>query len=102
MRIADIKKPLIGWPTKKGGAMLGEHETIMTVAEGIRYLTALRNKGGDDEPIFILRGQDKLAVPTVFFWAQIAEKHGVSLKKVSGAWAHAEAMAGWSPRKLPD
>lgn len=75
---------------------------VMTVGEGILYLTSILEKGGGQEPIFILRGQDRLAVPTVFFWAQIAEKHGVLFRKVTGAWAHAEAMAGWPKRKMPD
>ncbi len=79
--------------------MLGEHETIMTVKDALLYLERISDQR---EPIFILRGQDRLAVPTVFYWAQLAEKHGVDLKKVSGAWAHAEAMAGWVPRKIPD
>lgn len=79
--------------------MLGEHTTIMTVEQAISYLSLLKNK---QEPVFLLRGQDRLSVPTIFFWAQIAEKHGVDIKKVAGAWAHAEAMAGWTPRKLPD
>lgn len=74
----------------------------LTVSEGIEYLFELEQQGKGKEPIFILRGQDQLAVPVVFFWAQLAEKHNVDLKKISGAWKRAEEMAGWLPRRMPD
>lgn len=79
----------------------GQYRTIQDMLD---YFTGLLEQGKADpmEPVFTLRGQDRLAVPTVFFWAQIAEKHGVDLKKVAGAWAHAEAMAAWPKRKMPD
>lgn len=75
-----------------------------TIQEMLGYYRQLIEAGKADpqEPVFVLRGQDRLAVPTVFFWAQLAEKSEVDMKKVSGAWRHAEAMAAWPKRKLPD
>jgi ribosomal protein L22 len=96
--MVDFKKALAEHRAKQGEAML-EQSTVMTVEQAISYLTLLKEK---KEPVFILRGQDRLAVPTVFYWAQLAEKSGVDIKKVSGAWRHAEAMAAWPKRKLPD
>jgi hypothetical protein len=74
----------------------------MTVSKAIAYLQVLEDQHQGEEPVFILRGQDRLAVPAIFFWAQMAEKHGVKMKKVSGAWHCAEVMASWPNRKTPD
>ena len=74
----------------------------MTIDEAIFRLTELSQAGKGKEPVFILRGQDRLAVPTVFHWAHLAEKSEVNLRKVAGAWKVAEAMASWPKRKLPD
>jgi len=79
-----------------------DRQRHMTVTQAIAYLQVLEDQHGGHEPVFVLRGQDRLAVPTIFFWAQLAEKHGVSLKKVSGAWHCAEQMASWPNRKTPD
>jgi len=56
----------------------------------------------DDEPIFILRGQDKLAAAVVRFWADRAEQAGVRSGKVMGARDCADAMDAWPVKKLPD
>lgn len=79
-----------------------DRQLHMTVTRAIAYLQVLEDQHGGNEPVFILRGQDRLAVPTIFEWAHLAEKHGVDLKKVSGAWHCAEVMAGWPHRKMPD
>jgi len=54
------------------------------------------------EPIFILRGQDKLAWHAVKFWADIAEANGVDAEKVAEARQIAQAMRDHTPQKLPD
>lgn len=70
----------------------------MTAADGIAYLTTLPA----NEPIFILRGQDTLAAPTVFDWALRAERHNVSTDKVHGALVAGSNMLHWPVKKLPD
>jgi hypothetical protein len=74
----------------------------MTVSKAIAYLQVLEDQHKGDEPVFILRGQDRLAVPVIFYWAQLAEKHGVKVSKYAGAWHCAEQMASWPNRKTPD
>ena len=71
----------------------------MTAAEGATYLIY---ECPADEPVFILRGQDILAPAAVFAWAHSAERHGVSLKKLGGAWRAAEKMLTWKTRRMPD
>lgn len=55
-----------------------------------------------DEPLFILRAQDELAVQVVRYWADLAEARGVRSGKVAGARKLAAAMERWPEKKLPD
>ena len=71
----------------------------MTKHEALDYIEF---KVRDDEEVFILKARDMLAVPTVFYWATLAEKHEVNLKKVRSAWECAEKMAGFTNRRIPD
>lgn len=59
-------------------------------------------KAADDEPVFILRGQDMISPQLVEEWADIAEHHKCSADKVAEARALALKMRGWFPRKFPD
>jgi hypothetical protein len=56
----------------------------------------------DDEPIFVLRAQDRLAPGLVRAWADQAERAGCAGEKINEARALAEAMERWPVRKLPD
>lgn len=55
-----------------------------------------------DEPVFLLRAQDELAVETVEDWASRAADAGVTKEKVRGALDDAERMNLWPVKKLPD
>lgn len=59
-------------------------------------------KVADDEPIFVLRGQDRLASVIVREWAGLAAMNGCPDEKVKEAYDCAEAMDNWPTRKLPD
>lgn len=59
-------------------------------------------KAADNEPVFILRGQDKLAPALVVAWARLAAEHGCGMGKVKEALDLAHSMASWSTRKFPD
>jgi hypothetical protein len=59
-------------------------------------------KAAEDEPLFVLRGQDKLAPALVEMWASMAELHGAPRRKVAHARALAADMRDWPTRKLPD
>lgn len=71
----------------------------MNKAEALIYITEKVREG---EEVFVLKAHDVLAVPTVFYWASLAEKHGVDLTKVAGAWKCAERMLTYSGRRIPD
>ena len=59
-------------------------------------------KAADDEPVFILRGQDMLADSLVATWAILASKHGCNREKITEALSLAEKMRAWPNRKFPD
>jgi hypothetical protein len=56
-----------------------------------------------DEPIFVLRAQDRFAPEVVRYWCDLAEGIGVSAGKVAEARELAATMERWSGmRKFPD
>lgn len=59
-------------------------------------------KAADDEPIFILRGQDKFAPALVRAWANLAQEHGCDQRKVLEALRLSDDMRLWHTRKFPD
>lgn len=56
----------------------------------------------DDEPVFLLRGQDRLAADAVEFYAALVQAAGGSADVVEKSRRWASEMRAWSPRKLPD
>ena len=60
------------------------------------------NKAHDDEPIFVLRGQDKLAANHVRHWARLAKAAGTPIEKVNEALLLALEMEEWHTHKTPD
>ena len=59
-------------------------------------------KCADNEPIFILRGQDVLAPMVVEYWAELAAKLQVKPPKILAAYQCAQAMREYETRKVPD
>ena len=71
------------------------------------YEKAMRGEGclgkaADDEPVFVLRAQDKLAPGLIELWAEGAEGHRCAPEKVAEARALAARMRAWPNRKYPD
>lgn len=56
----------------------------------------------DDEPVFLLRGQDATAARHVRDWADHVELRGGSTEIVQMAREHAAKMDAWPKKKLPD
>lgn len=62
----------------------------------------------EDEPIFVLRAQDRLASTVVRIWALLAQTHEVDNLKVVNARIAAAEMDEWASKKgmrrlkLPD
>ena len=55
----------------------------------------------DDEPVFLLRGQDRLAVFAIRYYAEMC-KHNGAPEIAAKALAHAELMDAWPTKKTPD
>ena len=59
----------------------------------------------DDEPVFLIRGQDLAAVATLRYYAMQAHKNGAANDLITAVLDHANAMADWQrtvARKTPD
>jgi len=55
-----------------------------------------------EEPVFVLRAQDELAVKAIEFWAEELEKQDGRSGKVAGARMVADEFRGWPIKKKPD
>lgn len=63
----------------------------------------LMYKVEEDEPVFILRAGDVIAVPTIFKWADLARDYHVPHKKIEGAIeAAGEFLRYTGEKKIPD
>ena len=56
----------------------------------------------DDEPVFLLRAQDKLAADIVAVYAEAAEANGASPELVRLCREQAARMRAWHTKKTPD
>ena len=58
-----------------------------------------------DEPVFLIRGNDRVAPDVVDTWANLAEKVGANENIVMAARKHADLMRSWQAEngsKVPD
>lgn len=91
--------------------MSTKSEIVAALAEGKGSLA----KAADDEPVFILRAQDRFAPLVVEIWGRIVASHLIAEgrhdklyavgNKVDEAGLVADAMRGWQRRntmKVPD
>lgn len=56
----------------------------------------------DDEPVFLIRGQDAVSGDAVRAWADLAEENGAAEEIVRAAREHAKKMDEWPKKKTPD
>ena len=59
----------------------------------------------DNEPVFLIRGQDAVAPEVVEFWAAKAQEAGADSRMVDAARRHAQRMRQWQDEhwsKIPD
>ena len=59
-------------------------------------------KAADNEPVFVLRAQDKTAPVLVRLWADLMELRDPSSSRIDEARALAHLMDQWPTRKFPD
>jgi hypothetical protein len=72
---------------------------------GLKSNDACLAKVYSDEPIFVLRAQDRLAPALVKLWAELASLHGAPFGKTAEAIKLAMRMEGWAATnhtKWPD
>ena len=70
-----------------------------------KHTDSCLQKAGDDEPIFVLRAQDRIAPMIVRAWAREAQARGCYPEKVEEAHRLADLMLEWqqsNPSKDPD
>ena len=60
------------------------------------------NKIPQDEPVFLLRGQDKVAAAAVRVWAVLNDEASGDPEASRLAREHAEKMEAWPKKKLAD
>ena len=75
--------------------------TKAEVLEALRNVHGCLGRAALDEPVFILRAQDKLAPRVVVWWAHLADQAGYSEDKVRGALILAKQMADWRAIREP-
>lgn len=66
-----------------------------------RYGVACYDKADIDEPIFVLRAQDRLAAFIVRLWAFLADRGGTKPEIVAEAMKVADEMDAWPIHKHP-
>ena len=55
-----------------------------------------------DEPVFLLRANDMVAWLAVMYWVDLAKQAGASKEMLARAQNHANLMANWPGKKVPD
>jgi hypothetical protein len=56
----------------------------------------------EDEPVFLIRGQDLVGAEAVRAYAFLHQNHGGSDTVYESAMKHAHAMESWAKKKLAD
>lgn len=96
------------WPTKRphickdltGRLILDRDEADMLDASNVAGPII-----PDDEPVFLVRGQDLAAIPTAEAWCKAAEELGADAGIVDAVRRHIEVVREWQarhPAKVPD
>ena len=55
----------------------------------------------EDEPVFLIRGQDRAAIATLLFWADHNIRHGGDVRLSGLALQQAVAMKKWQSKYPP-
>lgn len=69
---------------------------------GLKGTDSTLAKAGENEPIFALRAQDKLAPIAIRTWIGVARWFGVPQSKLDEAERCAVAMEEWNGARIPD
>jgi len=103
MRCAEKNSDKPGHALSGTAYRLADHMMVQRVApKSLKHSDPCFQKAAHDEPIFVLRAQDKLSDGVVRFWAELAKRNGCNPEKYKAAIETANAMQAWPHRKLPD
>jgi hypothetical protein len=81
--------------------LLSPVKEVTHMAVSAKYGKLSIPKVGDDEPVFILRAQDKLAEPAIAMYQILASYHGAVVSK--DIHKEIESFRNWKgTKKLPD
>lgn len=72
-----------------------DHITKAQVLEAATRGDGCLGRSHADEPVFVLCGRDRAAVPAIRAWIQRAKSLGASREKIEGANLVAERMTAW-------
>jgi hypothetical protein len=67
-----------------------------------KHTCSCLKKAADDEPIFVLRAQDKLAPAVVQYWIDLARSQGTPEPTLQEAERCMASMEAWPTKKVPD
>ena len=88
---------------RKYGALKGKR--MKHAREDYNRIQDPEGKIPEDEPVFLIRGQDLAGPQTLREWARVAEAYGASEEICNKALAHADAMIEYQRKtrhKVPD
>jgi len=91
LRVRQLARQVLGVPDH--GNLSGY--TALNTNGTLRVIPA-------DEPVFLIRGQDKVGGAAVRAWADLAEAAGSAPDILTVARAHAEKMDAWPKKKVAD
>lgn len=90
-------------------AKQGQPDLVVRLEAALKTLRKVKAtpafaKAADDEPLFVLRGQDRFAPIVVRVWTNLVKGDGDGLnnEKIDGARFIAYQMECWPNRKVPD
>jgi hypothetical protein len=95
----------IQFPSDEERAVARKAPYAGVIIPGTKHSNRCLSTAKDDEPIFVLKASDLLAVPAVGYWIDMARATGVNAEKIEDARRHMDQMTEWRARngaKVPD
>lgn len=94
------------FPTKRSHWVKIDGKTVHTDAADERHVGKHMDPIiPEDEPVFLIRGQDVVAPGVLRYWADCAEAEGAEKEIIDAVRKHAELMEDWQDQvrsKVPD
>lgn len=90
------------WPTRR--PHVGKKDGVTVTAPVGHSGTGFDPLIPDDEPVFLIRGQDLAAIPAAEAWCDAAERLGADAEIIATVRRHIEVVREWQAEhaKVPD